>query len=289
MGAWGPGLYQDDEAADLRNTISLLSKMPADGDRILEILLGNQAEPPEMDRDGGPTFWLVVADQFERRGIRSDRARDRAMEAIDGGDDLRDLEARDMDAKDLRKRAKVLAELRARLTTPRPVKPRPSGKKKPPMVVAPGEVWAFPTQGGISMNPWSGKEAIGHLAGGFVPDAWGALIILDCGRVYDWFPWCTYAPVAIVSQSIPTLDEVRAASTAGADYTRAVPRANQLKRVGAMRIGVLPLDEARVKALHIAESRTPERTVLAGWGLKVWISTEPQSGPRPVRDLLSDG
>jgi hypothetical protein len=64
MGAWGPGLYQDDEAADLRNTISLLSKMPADGDRILEILVGNHPEPPAMDRDGGPTFWLVVADQF---------------------------------------------------------------------------------------------------------------------------------------------------------------------------------------------------------------------------------
>jgi hypothetical protein len=31
-------LYQDDEAADLRETISLMSKMPADGERILEIL-----------------------------------------------------------------------------------------------------------------------------------------------------------------------------------------------------------------------------------------------------------
>ena len=288
MGAWGPGLYQDDEAADLRETISMLSKMPADGDRILEILIGNQPEPPEMDRDGGPTFWLVVADQFERRGIGSNRVRDRALEAIDGGHDLRDLEARDMGAKDLRKRAKVLAELRERLTSPRPVKPRPAAKKKPAMVVAPGEVWAFPTMGGISMNPWSGKEAIGQSGGAFEPDAWGALIILDCGRVFDWFPWCTYAPIAIVSKTMPTLEEVRASSTAGADYTRAVPRANQLKRVGAKLVGSLPVDETRVKTLPIAESRTPERTVLAGWGLKVWISSVPKSGPRPVRDLLAN-
>jgi hypothetical protein len=209
------------------------------------------------------------------------------MEAIDGGHDLRDLEARDMDAKDRRKREKMQAELRSRLVSPRPIKPRPSGKKKPAMVVAPGEVWAFPTMEGESMNPWSGKDAIRQLGGPFVADAWGALIILDTGRVYDWFPWCTFAPIAIRAQSIPTLAQVRDASTAGRDYTRAVPRAHQLKRAGAKLLGSLPIDQAKAKALPVDESRTPQKTVLAGWGLDVWTSTAPTSGPRPVRDLLA--
>jgi hypothetical protein len=33
MGTWGTGLYQDDEAEDLRDTIAVLGRMPIDGDR----------------------------------------------------------------------------------------------------------------------------------------------------------------------------------------------------------------------------------------------------------------
>lgn len=286
MGAWGPGLYQDDEACDLKNTIAMLAKMPADGDGILEILLRNRSEAPSLDSDGGPTFWLVTADRFERLGIHCERVRERAIEAIDGGHDLRDLEARDMGPKDLRKREKILGELRGRLASPRPIKPRPAGTKKPPMVVAPGEVWAFPTQRGLSMNAWSGKEAIGQWGGPFEADGWGALLILDTGRAYDWFPWCTYAPIAIQSPEMPTLEAVRDASTAGAEYTRGVPRAHQFKRAGAKLLGRLPLDEQKARALPVSEHKPPEYVVYAGWAVHVWISTVPQSGPRPVRDLL---
>jgi hypothetical protein len=155
------------------------------------------------------------------------------------------------------------------------------------MVVAPGEVWAFPTMRGISMNPWSGKEAIGSWGGPFESDGWGALIILDSGRAYDWFPWCTYAPIAIQSPTMPTLEQVRDASTAGAEYTRGVPRARQFKRAGGVLLGRLPLDEALAKALPVSEFKPPEYVVYAGWAPTVWTSELPQAGPRPVRDLLA--
>ena len=67
MGSWGLGLYQDDSASDLRSMIAILAKLPASGDGILQIILDNWNEPVGLGDDAGPTFWLVVADQFERR------------------------------------------------------------------------------------------------------------------------------------------------------------------------------------------------------------------------------
>lgn len=61
-GARGAGLYDDDNALDLKNSIALLAKIPADGERLLQILRRQHPEP-------GKVFWRVVADQFERRGI----------------------------------------------------------------------------------------------------------------------------------------------------------------------------------------------------------------------------
>jgi len=62
MGSWGIGLYQDDSAADVRDMISLLAKLPVSGDRLLEIILDNYQDNVGLNEDGGPTFWLVVAD-----------------------------------------------------------------------------------------------------------------------------------------------------------------------------------------------------------------------------------
>ena len=59
MGTWGTGLYQDDGAKDLKNTIALLAKVPVSGDRLLEILLGSYKDGVKLTDDGGPTFWLV--------------------------------------------------------------------------------------------------------------------------------------------------------------------------------------------------------------------------------------
>jgi len=105
MGSWGSGLYQDDSAADLRNMIATLANLPATGDRILEIILDNWKEPVGLDADGGPTFWLVIADQFERRGIACSKVFEHALSAVDTGADLRDLEARGAEQRDLKKRA----------------------------------------------------------------------------------------------------------------------------------------------------------------------------------------
>ena len=263
MGIWGPGLYQDDEALDLKNTISLLSKLPTDGDRILQILLADQSEPPTFDRGGGPAFWLVVADQFERRGIHCDLARERALTALDAGEDLRELRARGMDDRGLRKRAKVLDAIKARLLSPRPLRARLSGYRKPPMVVSPVEVFAFPSMQCASMNPWSGREPVRLHGGRFEPDGWGVLLILCTGRAYDWFPWCS--------------------------YWRGVPRARHLARIGARLLGRLPLADASVERVPITEeAKSPEYVVYAGWSLTGVSTAAPAVNAIRVTELLAD-
>jgi hypothetical protein len=289
MGAWGPGLYQDDEALDLKNTIALLAKMPGSGDRVLEILLQNQSEPPEFDRDGGPAFWLVVADQFERRGIACDIAQRRALAAIDEGEDLRDLKARDMGEKDLRKRAKLLQDLKARLLSPRPVRERPQRASKPSMVVEPGDVFTYPTMGGVPMNPWSGRDPIKPHGGAFVPDGWGALIVLATGRAYDWFPWCTYSGVSPWQNERWTLEDVRRSRLTMPFVYRGVPRSRHLKRIGALHIGRLALAVAAVDGLPIDKAaQSPEYVVYAGWSPTGYCNRTPEGEGVKVTDFLTE-
>src|SRR5947209_15227612 len=137
MGAWGTGLYSSDMAADMRSTIKSVLRLPLDEDRIVEIVRdceGRAANDPN-DEDH-TTFWLVLADQFEKRGVAHAPTRERAIAIIDRGDDLALVEKLGMKQADLRKRGAKLAELRARLAAaPRASKPRVMIKAAEPYVL----------------------------------------------------------------------------------------------------------------------------------------------------------
>jgi hypothetical protein len=77
MGTWGVGLYAGDFAMDLRSTISAVARLPVDSDNLIEILC--ESEPTAAsnpDDEDHTTFWLVIADQFAKRGIVSNRVRE---------------------------------------------------------------------------------------------------------------------------------------------------------------------------------------------------------------------
>ena len=147
MGAWGAALYDDDSASDLKNTLALLCKVPADGAQLLSHLKHLHGDCAPSDGDAA-YFWLVAADQFEKRGIACAEASGNALKIIEGGLDLANQKGRGADDKFLAKRAKVLAELAGRLKSPRPLRERATTGKKPDMVVQTGEVYAFPTMDG---------------------------------------------------------------------------------------------------------------------------------------------
>lgn len=260
MGEWGVGLYQGDTAADLRNTISLLAKLPASGERLLEILLETHGEGVTFDDEDGPTFWLVVADQFERRGIACPEVFERALAAIDTGADLRDWERRDASPSDLKKRAKVLQTLAERLRAPRPLRPRPTGKRPPPLLVDVGEVYRFPAMGRASFNPWFPNWE----AGRFQPDGWGALLIVACGRVFDWFPWCAYASLTVDAARKPSLEDAARAHCTSEAAQLSIPRRSHMKRLAMELLGRLPID-AEKAAKAVPPRTTPQYALVAGW------------------------
>ncbi len=286
MGSWGIGLYQDDSAADVRDMISLLAKLPVSGDRLLEIILDNYQDNVGLNEDGGPTFWLVVADQFERRGIPCRRAFEQALKAIDTGADLRDLEARDAGEKDLKKRAKLLETLAPRFREPRPARPRPSGKRLPPMVVAAGEVYRFPTMQDKAFNPYlSSWERFG-----FKPDGWGAMLIFACGRAFDWFPWFAGSGLTVDATRPPSLDDAIQSRFIAAEQRGSymVPRKRHLERMPMELIGRLDLDPRKVAKVMPRRDFPPERAAVVGWTFvpeaRSWRGP-PGDGPL-VSDLL---
>lgn len=49
MGTWGVKLYDDDDALDLRELVSVLIKIPRTGDQILQLILDNK-DVNDVDR-----------------------------------------------------------------------------------------------------------------------------------------------------------------------------------------------------------------------------------------------
>src|SRR5215469_9668418 len=106
MGAWGVGLYSGDFALDLRAVVAAVARVPLDEDAMVQALCDTEASAAENPTDEDhAVFWLVLADQFEKRGIFSARVRDMALAVIDGGEDAAMMQKLGMKAPDLRKRA----------------------------------------------------------------------------------------------------------------------------------------------------------------------------------------
>ncbi|MFZ6745889.1 hypothetical protein ACO0LC_21905 [Undibacterium sp. JH2W] len=250
MGTWGAALYDDDVASDLKNTLALLCKVPADGDGLLKYLKQLHGEPDPAEGDEA-YFWLVTADQFEKRGIACVEVSTNALAIIENDVDLESARDKGADEKFLKKRAAVLDELASRLNAPRPVRDRKTAAKPPDMMLQTGEVYAFPTMQGLGWNPYShlGPES-------FVPDGWGALIVLETGRMFDWLPWCALASLAVNPVVKPTLLDAMHGQmifhlqTQGAG--RFVPKKKHVQGLGLELLGHVTLDPALV-APHLSK------------------------------------
>jgi hypothetical protein len=246
MGTWGASLYEDDEAADLKVAVSVVCKVPSDGDKLLEYLqemFGN-CDPTSEE---GILFWLIVADQFEKRGIHCKNVFSTALEIIASGSDLQNAQECGADEKFIRKRKRVLDDLAARLLSPRPARSRIRTSKPPALVLTEGEVYSFPTMRGRSWNPYR-WDVWGV---NFIPDGWGALIVLATGRAFDWLPWVALASLTVKSDVKPTLDDALKAcliphlQTNGAG--RFIPKRSHARGLGLELLGHIKLDQELVK------------------------------------------
>ena len=203
MGVFGTGIYSGDFAMDLRSAISAALRLPYDAEELVEII--RQVEPTAADNatdEDHTTFWLVLADQFAKRGIAASQPRERALDIIDRGLDLEMLKQLGMSERDLRKRKAVLEELRGRLMLPVVEKARVTLKKPQPYLMEVGDVMIYPTAKGENINPYYSARAWEKLQSSerpWVQDGWGAMTILQCGRAFDFLAW--YRPLVMVDST----------------------------------------------------------------------------------------
>jgi hypothetical protein len=189
MGAWGPGLYSGDFALDLKAIIAAVAKLPLETEKLVEAVCS--ARPDAASRfsdEEHAIFWLVTADQFEKRGIFSRRVREKAIDIIDGGTDAAMMQALGMKPGDIRKRAANLAELRARiLAQPETTSPRKTLSEPEPYVFEVGGIYAYPTQQGHPINPYLAPKSFNRAA--WSPDGFGLFLALGRGRAFDYLTW----------------------------------------------------------------------------------------------------
>jgi hypothetical protein len=181
MGAWGGGLYESDFALDLKGTIEAALRAPLSDDEILAELWASHGEG-SADVEA-LDYWLVLADQFERRGLRRQDVFERALAIVEAGEDLAALEALDAESKTIAKRRKDTAKLVERLREPRPAKRRRPLNNPEPLLLEPGEALAWPTDRGNSINPYVPADSLWRL-GGFTQDGWGFGIVTEAGHQF---------------------------------------------------------------------------------------------------------
>jgi hypothetical protein len=255
MGAWGIGLYSSDFAADLRTLIGAVARLPFEPDKLLAIL--RESEPEAADHPDDPdhsNFWLTAADQFARRGIDCEAARDRALAIIDGRVDLAIMAGLGMAGKDLEKRGRMLEELRARLEKPPAAdKPRAVLKSPQPLLMEAGDALAFPVSNGHCINPYFPSKE--RMVPAWRQDGWGALVVAECGHVYGFLAW--YRPLVV---ELAFAKKPRLGDLAGSRLWY-LPRAgtcskNHYRRMELESLGRLTIDPQAL-ARHFPERASP--------------------------------
>ncbi len=229
----------------MKETLALICKVPMPGDRLLDYLREVYGDCHPTD-DEGALFWLVTADQFERRGIECKQATSTALSVIENGSDLLFAREKGADEAFLKKRKIVLQELAKRLKSPRKFRHRVPPRKPPALVLDTGEIYAFPTMNGHGLHPFRLDSE-----GPFTPDGWGALVVLATGRAFDWLPWVALASLTVKPDRKPTLKEslharlIFHSQTDGAG--RFIPKPSHARELGLELLGRTALDERLVE------------------------------------------
>jgi hypothetical protein len=142
MGAWGPGVFSDDTAADLREDYRKLIGDGLTGPEATDKLLKDWS--PEGDPDLAPVFWLALALTQWKCGRLEDRVKQRALEVISDGSALRPW----VGGKSESKRRSALGAAMRQLQSPQPPPKKIAKKVLHTCEWEPGELIAYHMESG---------------------------------------------------------------------------------------------------------------------------------------------
>lgn len=246
MGAWGTGLYSADFAVDLRASIAAVSRLPLDDEALVDAVCEAErsAATNPADEDHA-VFWLLLADQFEKRGISSRRVRETALDIIDGGKDAAMMQALGMKPADIRQRARKLAELRTRLVAQQPSsRPRKTLSEPQPYVFQLHGVYAYPTCGGEPINPYIPTKRFNR--GAWHSDGFGLMLIVGHGRAFGYLAWYHAIIAAEVVAAIPDRETLVRDIRWRAPPAYGTCNPAHFRKMELVELGVFPVDPARV-------------------------------------------
>ncbi|MBS0263417.1 MAG: hypothetical protein JSS02_15855 [Planctomycetes bacterium] len=140
MGAWGPAIFSDDVAADTRDAFTDFIAEGLTPTAATDRLIGESAEILEND-DEALVFWLSLAATQWKLGRLVDQVRDRAIEIIESGADLKRWG--DNTRAEQTQRKKHLEKLRQQLLSPPPAPKKVKALRKSSTDFQPGDVVTF--------------------------------------------------------------------------------------------------------------------------------------------------
>ncbi len=146
MGAWGPGLFSDDIACDVRDEFRDLVGQGVSVEDATERVL----QPYLQNPDDGPVALIALAVTQWKTGRLLDAIRERAIEAIDSGADL----PRWADSTGLARRKQVLTKARDQLLSPQPRQVRIAKVEKSTTPFVSGDVIVYQHDSGESVVMW---------------------------------------------------------------------------------------------------------------------------------------
>ena len=116
MGVWGPAIYSDDLACDVRDDFKELIGDGLDSEQATSVL-ENEYQDAINDGDENSVFWFALADTQWKTGQLIDRVLAKTLEIIDKRSDL---ERWKEDPKTLKKRETAITKLKQQLLTDQP-------------------------------------------------------------------------------------------------------------------------------------------------------------------------
>jgi hypothetical protein len=264
MGTWGVGLYQCDDAADLRVDVREVVRAPWDGDRL-------RAWALEAYPDSTTDLQLALADLFWSYGIEQSDVRDTALAVVDDGSDLAAKRRLGMSDRDLGRRAVILDELAAKWRSANP-KPRNRRvlKAPQPFLLGLGDCFTYPTSAGRVRNPYVTPVREAGFYDNFPWERDGCAAAIVLARVHRHGVFARYLIAVLRWQEDvePTLEQFRGLSilhsrTFAYEPERRVhlvsTTPSHLRRMGVSVIGNLPIDGRQVELTFAGELKRSGR------------------------------
>lgn len=119
MASWGPKLYQDDVAEDVRDYCKDQLKRGKTNEEITNELI-NDNEDIISGEDEAPVFWFALADTQWNLGRLLPFVKEKALEHLRSGVNLARWEEEAINQREYKVREKVLQELEQKLMSPMP-------------------------------------------------------------------------------------------------------------------------------------------------------------------------